>query len=68
MKLLRDYDKITADKVWIRYHGYFIYFQTPNVNITRSYGAEIPMTFDNITQRVILVLRLFDKVDPEKVR
>ncbi|CAC5370403.1 NDUFAB1 [Mytilus coruscus] len=54
MKVLKAYDKITADK-------------TPNLNLTRSYGAAVPMTFDAITQRVMLVLRLYDKINPEKL-
>ncbi|VDI04961.1 NADH dehydrogenase (ubiquinone) 1 alpha/beta subcomplex 1 [Mytilus galloprovincialis] len=41
--------------------------KTPNLNLTRSYGAAVPMTFDAITQRVMLVLRLYDKINPEKL-
>lgn len=67
MKVLKAYDKITAEKVWY-YINNSLYFQTPNLNLTRSYGAAVPMTFDAITQRVMLVLRLYDKINPEKVR
>ncbi|XP_052071695.1 acyl carrier protein, mitochondrial-like isoform X2 [Mytilus californianus] len=41
--------------------------KTPILNLTRSYGAAVPMTFDAITQRVMLVLRLYDKINPEKL-
>ncbi|XP_063443735.1 acyl carrier protein, mitochondrial-like isoform X2 [Mytilus trossulus] len=41
--------------------------KTPNLNLTRAYGAAVPMTFDAITQRVMLVLRLYDKINPEKL-
>jgi len=34
----------------------------------RNYSAGPPLTLDLITQRVILVLQLYDKVNPEKLR
>lgn len=33
----------------------------------RKYSGAAPLTLDLITQRVILVLQLYDKVDPKKV-
>lgn len=34
----------------------------------RSYSARPPMTLKLISERVLLVLKLYDKVDPEKVQ
>ena len=34
----------------------------------RNYSEGPPLTLDIITQRVILVLQLYDKVDPKKVQ
>ncbi|XP_065203417.1 acyl carrier protein, mitochondrial isoform X2 [Planococcus citri] len=33
----------------------------------RGYAVKNPLTFDFIRQRVLLVLQLYDKVDPEKL-
>lgn len=35
---------------------------------TRSYSAKEPLTHQLIKERVLLVLKLYDKVNPEKVR
>lgn len=35
---------------------------------TRSYSAKEPLTLQLIKERVLLVLKLYDKVNPEKVR
>lgn len=34
----------------------------------RSYSHTAPLTYDFVVERVILVLQLYDKIDPEKVR
>jgi len=34
----------------------------------RSYSAKPPLTLDLIQQRVILVLKLYDKINPEKLK
>ncbi|KAK7112507.1 acyl carrier protein, mitochondrial-like isoform X1 [Littorina saxatilis] len=34
---------------------------------TRSYSEKPPLTIDMLQQRVLLVLRLYDKIDPEKL-
>lgn len=35
---------------------------------TRNYSAKEPLTLQLIKERVLLVLKLYDKVNPEKVR
>lgn len=35
---------------------------------TRHYSEKPPLTFDSIRDRTMLVLKLYDKIDPEKVR
>merc|ERR1712212_176840 len=40
---------------------------TTNTLQVRQYSAEIPMSLQLINDRVFLVLRLYDKINPEKV-
>lgn len=35
---------------------------------TRSYSAKEPLTLKMIEERIILVLNLYDKIDPEKLK
>ncbi|XP_031355302.1 acyl carrier protein, mitochondrial isoform X1 [Photinus pyralis] len=41
--------------------------QRLSVPLVRSYSAKPPLTLDFISERVLLVLRLYDKVDPCKL-
>ncbi|KAG8036131.1 hypothetical protein G9C98_004711 [Cotesia typhae] len=54
IKVCRDYDKITADK-------------GPRVEQARWYSGRPPLTLNVIRERVLLVLKLYDKVDPSKL-
>jgi len=36
-------------------------------SLVRNYSAKEPLTLDLIQQRVLLVLRLYDKINPEKL-
>lgn len=50
--------------------GYICFtFQVPQsaVIAKRSYSVEPPLSFEQIRDRVLLVLQLYDKVDPIKV-
>ncbi len=40
----------------------------PSVNQCRHYGDLPPLTLENIEERVMYVLKLYDKINPEKVR
>ncbi|XP_015597244.1 acyl carrier protein, mitochondrial isoform X1 [Cephus cinctus] len=42
-------------------------FVDPRVKQVRHYSAREPLTLDLITQRVLLVLKLYDKIDPAKL-
>jgi len=42
--------------------------QIQQIDITsKRFYSDIPLTLEMLRERVILVLRLYDKVDPEKV-
>ncbi|XP_011307408.1 acyl carrier protein, mitochondrial isoform X1 [Fopius arisanus] len=41
--------------------------QGPRVELTRFYCGKQPLTLDIIRERVLLVLKLYDKVDPNKL-
>lgn len=45
----------------------FWFFFQPTYIIQRNYSGEEPLTLDLIKQRVLLVLRLYDKIEPSKV-
>uniref|UniRef100_A0A336MHU4 Acyl carrier protein n=1 Tax=Culicoides sonorensis TaxID=179676 RepID=A0A336MHU4_CULSO len=58
LKVIAAYDKITADKGrW----------QNQNQVQTRSYSEKEPLTIQFITDRILLVLKLYDKINPEKL-
>lgn len=40
----------------------------PSVHQCRHYGDLPPLTLENIEERVMYVLKLYDKISPEKVR
>lgn len=43
-------------------------FQVPSVGLLfRQYGDLPPLTLENIKDRVMYVLKLYDKISPEKV-
>ena len=42
--------------------------QAPWVSNVRDFSSKAPLTLDLIQQRVLLVLKLYDKINPEKVR
>ncbi|XP_017767030.1 PREDICTED: acyl carrier protein, mitochondrial isoform X1 [Eufriesea mexicana] len=41
--------------------------QGTRVKQVRQYGHTVPLTLEYISQRVLLVLNLYDKVDPQKL-
>lgn len=41
--------------------------KTPWVSSVRDYSGKAPLTLDLIQQRVLLVLKLYDKINPEKL-
>lgn len=44
-------------------------FQVPSVGVLcRQYGDLPPLTLESIKDRVMYVLKLYDKINPEKVR
>ena len=76
MNVVKAYDKINADKVLIVFYDtmYFhvvVFFVFSLQLITsqpkRCYGGKPPLTLQTIEGRVELVLKLYDKIDPEKV-
>jgi len=38
-----------------------------NKSLVRHYGHEVPLDLNLITQRTLLCLKLYDKIDPEKI-
>lgn len=46
---------------------YNFLFQIPSLQSNRKYAQKIPLSIGSVKERVILVLQLYDKVDPEKV-
>ncbi|XP_053988763.1 uncharacterized protein LOC128881584 isoform X3 [Hylaeus volcanicus] len=55
LKVIAAYDKISADK-------------DTRVKQVRHYSHKPPQTLDFIRQRVLLVLNLYDKIDPKKLK
>lgn len=51
-----------------RHNIYFydILFQAQNISV-RNYSGGPPLTLELIKSRVLLVLQLYDKINPEKV-
>jgi len=73
LTVCRAYDKVTADKVSILNTSYnpfmcfFFFFFQRVISPKRLYSSKPPLTLDFIQGRVLLVLKLYDKVDPNKV-
>lgn len=71
LTVCRAYDKVTADKVFISsifITILFVFFLFQRmISPKRLYSAKEPLTLDFIRGRVLLVLKLYDKVDPNKV-
>ncbi|XP_008560335.1 acyl carrier protein, mitochondrial isoform X1 [Microplitis demolitor] len=44
-----------------------IYSQGPRVEQTRCYSGKPPLTLNVIRERVLLILKLYDKIDPSKL-
>ncbi|XP_043258339.1 acyl carrier protein, mitochondrial isoform X1 [Colletes gigas] len=57
LKVVAAYDKISADKG----------IRDTRVKQVRHYSHKPPLTLDYIQQRVLLVLNLYDKIDPKKL-
>jgi NADH dehydrogenase (ubiquinone) 1 alpha/beta subcomplex 1 len=72
LTVCRAYDKVTADKVLILniFPTSFVslFFFQRVISPKRSYSSKDPLTLDFIRSRVLLVLKLYDKVDPNKVQ
>lgn len=69
LKVVGAYDKVTANKVIKFINYYFCFsFQTSRWQTVRNYSAKEPLTLKLIEERVLLVLKLYDKVEPTKVR
>ncbi|KZC13339.1 Acyl carrier protein, mitochondrial [Dufourea novaeangliae] len=58
LKVIAAYDKISADKG----------IRDTRVKQVRHYSHKPPLTIDYIRQRVLLVLNLYDKIDPKKLQ
>lgn len=70
MKACTSHDKINAEKVSVILTHLFLCFFLQNKllsSIKRNYSLALPYTFEYIHKRVMLVLQLYDKIDPEKV-
>lgn len=83
LKVVSAYDKVTAEKVKYPLHGatnpVFVsfLFLGPAKNqecrgrwqtqLVRRYSAKPPLSLKLINERVLLVLKLYDKIDPSKV-
>lgn len=67
LQICKNYDKISADKVFIWQSLCFLLQTTIMCTSKRNYSMPKPYTLEFIKKRVILVLQLYDKVDPEKV-
>ena len=71
LKVVAAYDKVTSDKVNIHvfFHASCIFqnITDPRVKQVRQYSAKPPLTLNFIRDRVLLVLKLYDKIDPTKV-
>ena len=71
--MCKAFDKITADKVdKNKFLIFFSLFLLPDklqqtTSLVRSYSSEYPVDIQMIKDRVLLVLRLYDKINPEKV-
>ncbi|XP_076653954.1 NADH dehydrogenase (ubiquinone) acyl carrier protein isoform X2 [Halictus rubicundus] len=58
LKVVAAYDKISADKG----------ITDTRVKQVRPYSHKPPLSLDFIQQRVLLVLNLYDKIDPKKLK
>jgi len=71
LTVCRAYDKVTADKVSIlntSFNSFYVcFFFQRVISPKRLYSSKPPLTLDFIQGRVLLVLKLYDKVDPIKV-
>jgi hypothetical protein len=70
LTVCRAYDKVTADKVFIfntSFNSFVCVFFQRVISPKRLYSSKPPLTLDFIQGRVLLVLKLYDKVDPNKV-
>lgn len=69
LNVCKAYDKINADKV--TNHIFFKLLQNalePLKTQKRLYSEKEPLTLELIRERILLVLRLYDKINPEKVQ
>lgn len=46
---------------------YYFLLQIPFLQSNRNYAEKFPLSIETVQKRVLLVLQLYDKVDPEKV-
>lgn len=71
LKVVAAYDKVTSDKVnMLIFLMYLMFFQSltePRVKQVRQYSEKPPLTLSFIRDRVLLVLKLYDKIDASKV-
>ncbi|GFG33627.1 hypothetical protein Cfor_03382 [Coptotermes formosanus] len=70
LTVCRAYDKVTADKVFIfntSFNSFVCVFFQRVISPKRLYSSKPPLTLDFIQGRVLLVLKLYDKVDPNKL-
>uniref|UniRef100_A0A0L8GGY5 Acyl carrier protein n=1 Tax=Octopus bimaculoides TaxID=37653 RepID=A0A0L8GGY5_OCTBM len=58
MQICRNFDKISGEKTSC---------PSQQINPARFYGHRPTLSLDNVQKRVILVLNLYDKIDPNKL-
>jgi hypothetical protein len=72
LKVVQAYDKVSAEKVLKLFLIFEFFMCSTQVGgrwllQTRNYSAKEPLTLQLVTERVLLVLKLYDKVNVEKV-
>ncbi|XP_015789867.1 uncharacterized protein LOC107366750 isoform X1 [Tetranychus urticae] len=59
LKICKAHDRIDANQL--------LKVDSSLITLSRHYGHKAPLTYDFVRDRVLLVLRLYDKVDPNKL-
>lgn len=78
LKVVSSYDKVTSAQVCQFHQIILIYFcflfsfinqgsKSWQWQTARKYSAKPPLSLKLINERVLLVLKLYDKIDPSKV-
>jgi len=68
LQVCRDFDKVHAEKVLILFFHVLQTSLSLTRQIVRRYSGKMPLSLELIRDRVLLVLKLYDKIVPEKVK